>query len=154
MLLLLAHYPLFSSKNAVEKQIEKYLTSAIKISKPANKSGVGKDSQPPSITEADKSADQVPKPVNQVPKPATEDPKPVVVPTDNPEVEKTPSGDEADEQSPMAVAFRAMKSGLKPTVTVETQLPIVPNGGGKFDPSIKDEEEKKEFFDSEEELTR
>lgn len=54
----------------------------------------------------------------------------------------------------MAVAFRAMKSGLKPTVTVETQLPIVPNGGGKFDPSIKDEEEKKEFFDSEEELTR
>eukprot|EP00731_Ephydatia_muelleri_P016643 Em0009g1067a len=171
----------------IEKQIEKYLTSAIKISKPAKKSDDGaagsgvvaagnKDSQPPSIAGADKPSDQVPKPASQVPKPATEDPKPVAVPTDKPsdqvpkpatedpkpvvvpidkpEAEKTPSGEDTDDQSPMVVALKAQRGGLKPTVTVVRNLPIVPSGGGKFDPSIKDEEEKKEYFDSEKELSR
>ena len=94
------------------------------------------------------------KPSDQVPKPATEDPKPVVVPIDKPEAEKTPSGEDTDDQSPMVVALKAQRGGLKPTVTVVRNLPIVPSGGGKFDPSIKDEEEKKEYFDSEKELSR
>lgn len=48
------------------------------------------------------------------------------------------------------------KEKLKPTETVERQHPVVGTGGGRGGPgyNIKDDEEKKEFFDNEEMLTK
>ena len=183
----------------MEKQIEKYLFSAIKISKPAAKGGevkagggmdattgenggqppstsgdnggqppsttVDNGGQPPSTT-GDKGGQPPSTTGNDggqpsttgVEKPADQAPQPVTVPTEKPEgPEGVESPSAGTETSPMAAALRAIKGGLKPTTTVEKHLPIVPgSGGGKggFDPSIHDEEEKKEFFDSEEELSR
>lgn len=128
------------------RRFEKHLFSMIKISKPGETATKAPAKAPPT------------KPSEAPPTKAPPKEQPQQDGAKREAVQDAPSPAVDPDDSPLAAELKAKKSGLKPTETVERHIPVVGTGSkvgkGGFNPAIEDEEEKREFFDNEQELGR